>query len=84
MPEAQSDRSKVQPASQPSLRPPQRGGWTDRQTDGWMDKRKISPFYRTLSPIGATALPPPMKIKEKVEQGKGYADHLMPLGYLLL
>ena len=24
-----------------------------------------------------------MKIKEKVEQGKGTADHLMPLGYLL-
>ena len=25
-----------------------------------------------------------MKTKEKVEQGKGTADHLMPLGYLLL
>ena len=24
----------------------------------------------------------PMKTKEKVEQGKGTADHLMPLGYL--
>ena len=24
-----------------------------------------------------------MKTKEKVEQGKGTADHLMPLGYLL-
>ena len=47
-----------------------------------MDRRKISPFYRTLSPIGAAALPPPMKTKEKVEQGKGTADHLMPLGYL--
>ena len=40
-------------------------GWTDEQTDKW----KISPFYRTLSPIGAAALPPPMKTKEKVEQG---------------
>ena len=52
-----------------------------------MDGRKISPFYRTLSPIGAAALPPPMKIKEKEEQGKGTADHLMPLGdwlYLVL
>ena len=38
-----------------------------------MDERKISPFYRTLSPIGAAALPPPMKTKEKVEQGKGTA-----------
>ena len=27
------------------------------------------------------ALPPPMKTKEKVEQGKGTADHLIPLGY---
>ena len=24
-------------------------------TDGWMDKQKISPFYRTSSPIGAAA-----------------------------
>ena len=53
-------------------------GWAD----GQMNKRKISPFYRTLSPIGAAALPPPMKTKEKLEQGKGTADHLMPLGYL--
>ena len=29
---------------------------------GW----KISSFYRSLSPIGAAALPPPMKTKEKV------------------
>ena len=77
----------------------QTDGGTDRQTDGrmggsmdrWMDGRtdkqtnrwKISPFYRTLSPIGAAALPPPMKTDEKVEQGKGTADHLMPLGYFL-
>ena len=58
----------------------------DRRTDGWTDERtderKISPFYKTLSPIGAAALPPPMKTKEKVEQGKGTADHLMPLGHL--
>ena len=60
-----------------------RGG-TDRQTNRQTDIQKISPFYRTLSPIGAAALPPPMKTKEKVEQGKGTADHLMPLGYLFL
>ena len=41
---------------------------------------KISPFYRTLSPIGDAALPPPIKTKEKVEQGKRTADHLMPVG----
>ena len=46
------------------------------------DEQKISPFYKTLSPIGAAALPPPTKTKEKVEQGKGMADHLMPFGYI--
>ena len=50
--------------------------------DGQMDGRIISPFYRTLSPIGAAALPATMKTKEKVEQGKGAANHLMPLGDL--
>ena len=55
-------------------------GWPRGGTDGL----KISPFYRTLSLIGAAALPPPMKTKEKVEQGKGNADHLMPLGYLFI
>ena len=57
-------------------------GRTDEQTNKRTYGRKISPFYRTSSPIGAAALPPPMKTKEKVEQGKGTADHLMPLGYL--
>ena len=51
----------------------------DGRTNKWK-KGKITPFYRTSSPIGAAALPPPMKTKEKVEQGKGTADHLMPLG----
>ena len=72
--------------SQPGLRPSQLSlkpeGGTNGRTDGRTNKQKISPFYRTLSPIGAAALPPPMKTKEKVEQGKGTADHLMPLGYL--
>jgi len=72
--------------SQPGLRPSQLSlkpeGGTNGRTDGRTNKQKISPFYRTLSPIGAAALPPPMKTKEKVEQSKGTADHLMPLGYL--
>ena len=45
-----------------------------------MDKQKgwkIFPSYRTLSPIGAAALPSPMKTKEKVEQGKGTTAHLI-------
>ena len=72
-------------AIQPGLRPSQPAsqaseGGTNGQTNG----RKISPFYRTLSPIGVAALPPPRKTKEKVEQGKGTADQLMPLGYLFL
>ena len=71
--EAQPARSEAQPAR--SEAKPARSERTEEQ--------KISPFYRTSSPIGAAALPPPMKTKEKVEQGKGTADHLMPLGYLL-
>ena len=50
--------------------------------DGRTYVGKISLFYRNSSPIGAAALPAPMKTKEKVEQGKGTAAHLMPLGYL--
>ena len=30
-------------------------GGMDRRTDKWTDRQKIFPFYRTLSPIGATA-----------------------------
>ena len=52
--------------------------WTDERTD----KRKISPFYRTSSPIGAAALPSPMKTKEKVEQGKGTAEPFDAFGLL--
>ena len=59
-----------------------RGGQTDKRTNKQTNVQKISPFYRTSSPIKAAALPPPMKIKEKVEQGKETADHFMPLGYL--
>ena len=59
-------------------------GRTDGRMDGRTNGRKISPFYRTSSPIGAAALPAPMKTKEKVEQGKGTADHLIPLGYLFI
>ena len=53
-------------------------GRTNGRTEKQKDRQKISPFYKTLSPIGAAALPPPMKTKEKVEQGKGTAEHLMP------
>ena len=54
--------------------------WLDGP-EGGTYRRKISPFYRTLSSIGAAALLPPIKTRE-VEQGKGTTDHLMPLCYL--
>merc|ERR1712183_125856 len=79
-------RPEAQPASQltSGFRPGwmAQGGGSDGRTNGQTNVWKNSPFYRTLSPIGAAALPPPIKTKEKVEQGKGTADHLMPLGYL--
>ena len=40
------------------------------------------PILQDFAPIRVAALPPPMKTKEKVEQGKGTADHVMPMGYL--
>ena len=57
-------------AIQPGLRPSQPASQASGFRHGW--------------PIGAAALPSPMKTKKKVEQGKGTADHLMPLGYLLI
>ena len=77
--------------SQPGLRPSQPGlggRGTDRLTDGRTNGRtnvwtENLPILQESPPIWAAALPPPMKTKEKVEQGKGTADYLMPLGYLL-
>ena len=90
-PEIQTARHEVQPARQASglslqawldgpqawLDGPQ--AWLDDPeggTDGWMDKQKISAFYRTSSPIGAAALLPPMKtikisFKNKSRAGQG-------------
>ena len=46
-----------------------------------MDGRKISPFYRTLSLIGAAApLQPKFNSKNCMKRGKDTADHMMPLG----
>ena len=56
-----------------------------------MGRFSVRPFVRPTEnlsilqdfvPYRAAALPPSMKTKEKVEQGEGTADHLMPLGYL--
>ena len=41
----------------------QRGGWTDRWTNG-QTGQKISPLYRALPPIGAVALLPSIKTKK--------------------
>ena len=52
----------------------------DGRTYGRMDGWKISPFYRTSSPIGAAApLQPNFNLKT-IKRGKGTADHMMPLG----
>ena len=52
-------------------------GGTNEWTNERMDERKISPFYRTLSPIGGAA---PLQPKNCIKQGKGTTDHMMPLG----
>ena len=50
------------------------------------NRRKITPFHRILSPTRATTLLSAEKRKEtthfktQAKQGKGTADHLMPLG----
>ena len=63
-------------------------GWPkegNRRTGVQTYGQKISPFYRTWSPIGTAALPPPTKTKENVQQGKGtgQGNREPPLGYLL-
>ena len=52
-------------------------GWTDGQTENLSILQDFIP-YRDRCPAS------PMKTKLKVEQGKGTADHLMPLGYLFV
>ena len=56
-------------------------GWMDgRMDDGRTDGRKISPFYRTSSPIGAAAPLQPNFNPKTIKRGKGTAVHMMPLG----
>ena len=53
-------------------------GWMDGWADVWADGRNFSPlFYRTSSPIGSAA-------QKVMRQGKGTADHLLPLGCWLM
>ena len=57
-----------------------RGEWTGGRTNGRTDGRKISPFYRTLSPIGAAAQKREQKYienkrkRKKEEYGKGKGE----------
>ena len=54
-----------------------------RGTDGRTDVLKENlPILQDFVPYWGRC-PASMKTKEKVEQGKGTADQLMPLGYLL-
>ena len=56
----------------------------DERTDGRMDGRTENlPILKDFVPYQGRCPASPMKTKEKEEQGKGTADHLMPLGYLL-
>ena len=60
------------------------GNGPDR-TIGRTDKRTENlPILQDSVPYRGRCPASPMKTKEKVEQGKGTADHLMPLGYLFL
>ena len=80
-PEALLARPEAQPASQASGFRPQ--DWLDGPEGGthrWTDRK--SPHSTGLPISEAASLLPPMKTRE-VEQGKGTAEHLMPLGYLL-
>ena len=63
----QPDLRPSQPVSQASVL----AGWPrggDGWTDGWINEWKISPFYRTLFPIGAAALLAPMKTAKLTDQ----------------
>ena len=66
-PKNQPARPEAQPAHlNPGLA--SRPGWLNRRTDGQMDRWKSSPFYRTLSSLGAAALLPPKKIFKNLIQ----------------
>ena len=71
--------------SQPSL-----AGWASGLA-GWPRGGNVRTYGRTenlpilqdFAPYRGCCPASPMKTKDKVEQGKGTADRLMPLGYLL-
>ena len=78
--------------SQPGLRPSQpaskalgiRRDWL-AGSHAWLDGPKGGTDRHTdRNSPHSTRLRPPMKTKEKVEQGKGTADHLMPLDCLCI
>ena len=87
-PTSQASRPASQPQAQParplaqSARPSQPGLWPSQpasqegRTDGKTDKWKISPFYRTSSPIGAAALLLSMKSKEELNAKTSWATVL--------
>ena len=46
----------------------------DRQTDGWMDGRNFSSFYRTSSPVGAAAQKGLKRVKKKTNEVKIFPE----------
>ena len=82
MPEDQPTRSEAQPTSQASGF---RLGWVAQrgeQTYGQMYRK--SPHSKDLVSYWGRCPASSLENQEKVELGKGTADHLMPLGYLFL
>ena len=65
-------------------------GQTDGQTDGWMDGRtdgrtdgrmEILPILQDFVPYrGRCPTTAPLQPENSLKQGKGTADHVMPLG----
>ena len=55
------------------------GEWMDEQMNGTENLYILQDFI----PYPGRCPASPHETKEKVEQGKGTADHLMPLGHLL-
>ena len=78
----------VRPSVHPSVRPSIRSGWASDLagwprggTDRWTENL---PILQDFVPYQGHCPASTYKYKEKVQQCKETADHLMPLGYLFM
>ena len=60
-----------------------KSGWTDGRTDG-MTNESPPVFYRTSSPLGPLPCFPSLHITIMQSRATGIADHILPLGDLLI